>query len=802
MIKARSTCILFLTFLFSAMAAAQCSLPTVSKTVHICAPTSGATVSSPVTFSASAFDSAARVTAMAIYLDNVKVYTVNSNQLNTSLAIATGTHTAVIKAWDASGASFSSSVKFTVGSTAPPPPPPSGASCTLSTVDPSVTVCTPANNATVTSPVHVNAGSTDSSFKVTAMQIYLDGTLVYKNSLNYIDTDLTIASGVHKITVKGWDATGRSFSQAVFISVSSTETAPTVTMTASPASITSGQSSILNVSAQNAASVVVTNNVDSTSTTLSGVGGTVTVSPTVTTTYTATATNSAGAKATATSTVTVSTSTGTGDIKSINHIIFYSHENRSFDSYFGMLNPYRQANGFTTSTDGRVYSVDGVDDKLQAIFNLDDEGGSHYLFNTTSSCQDDMTSAWLESFGQVNRWDFGATRKILMDGFVHVAENFAKSGSGSGTFSDTTGDRAMAYFRHADPAGNPQLNYYYYMASQFALSDRWFAPVASKTIPNRLATLTGGTTQGYTHDPIKDDKTGQLVAKTIFQLLDEHGISWKIYYEQTNADGTPTTEFSYFTYANNFIHKNADGSIFIDSTHVAPISQYFTDVQNGTLPAFAYINKKDNADEHPGSGTSVFTGQQDTAKIVNALMYSPSWKDSVFFFTFDEPGGPYDHVPPVPGHTNDYTSSSLQADEGDVSPIAVNPDSYLPCVPTTAGVYSNHCDLRPADPGAKSTDAAAQSGFAAQIGARVPNFIISPFAKPHYVGHKAMDHTAVIRFLEARYGLSPLTARDAAQPDLLDFFDFQNPPWATPPPQAQLPVPPSQGTSCHPATLH
>ena len=45
--------------------------------------------------------------------------------------------------------------------------------------------------------------------------------------------------------------------------------------------------------------------------------------------------------------------------------------------------------------------------------------------------------------------------------------------------------------------------------------------MASKTTPNRIATLTGGTTQGYTHDPIKDDKTGQLVAKTIFQLLDE-----------------------------------------------------------------------------------------------------------------------------------------------------------------------------------------------------------------------------------------------------------------------------------------
>jgi phospholipase C len=407
-----------------------------------------------------------------------------------------------------------------------------------------------------------------------------------------------------------------------------------------------------------------------------------------------------------------------------------------------------------------------------------------------------MTSAWLESFGDVSRYNFSTTRKISMDGYVHIAENFAKSGSGSGTYTDTNGDRAMAYYNDVD------LNYYYYMASQFALSDRWFAPMASKTIPNRIATLSGGTTQGYTHDPSNDDNAGQLSAMTIFQLLDQHGISWKIYYEQTNSDGTPTTEFSHFTYANNFIHHDSTGKLVIDSQHIAPISQYYTDVQNGTLPAFSYIQKADGTDEHPGSGTSIFAGQQDVAKIINALMYSPSWKDSVFFMSFDEPGGPYDHVPPVPGHTNDFTDASLKSVEGDVSAIAVNPDQYLPCVPTTAGVYNNHCDLRPSDPGAKSTDAAAIYGFAAQIGARVPNMIISPFSKPHYVGHKAMDHTAVLRFLEQRYNLPAMTKRDAAQPDLLDFFDFTNPPWMTPPPQSSVPAPPSVGSTCHPSTMH
>jgi phospholipase C len=190
------------------------------------------------------------------------------------------------------------------------------------------------------------------------------------------------------------------------------------------------------------------------------------------------------------------------------------------------------------------------------------------------------------------------------------------------------------------------------------------------------------------------------------------------------------------------------------------------------------------------------------ANIINALMVSPSWRDSVFFLSFDEGGGPYDHVPPVPGHTNQNTSASLANLEGDVTPIAVNPDSFLPCAPQTAGVYNNHCDLRPGSPGTNPNDAAAQFGFAAQIGFRVPNMIVSPFARKHYVGHTAMDHTAVIHFLEERFNLPALTRRDAAQPNLLDFFDFTNKPWATPPAPGQIPTPPPVGNTCHAASFN
>jgi phospholipase C len=185
-------------------------------------------------------------------------------------------------------------------------------------------------------------------------------------------------------------------------------------------------------------------------------------------------------------------------------------------------------------------------------------------------------------------------------------------------------------------------------------------------------------------------------------------------------------------------------------------------------------------------------------------MSSPEWNDSVFFFSYDEGGGPYDHVPPVPSHSNDKTNATLLgATPPDISTIAVNPDTYFPCVPPD-GTPTVHCDLVSTDPGAHAGDAAAVSGFAAQLGFRLPNMIVSPFTRRHYVSHQPMDHTAVIKFVENRFipGSAHLTNRDAAQPDLLDFFDFDTIPWATPPtPPAPVTEESLGYNSCTPASV-
>ncbi|HVJ04727.1 MAG TPA: alkaline phosphatase family protein [Candidatus Saccharimonadales bacterium] len=738
-----------------------------------------------------------------LFNGNITVGTITTSGLYTAPA-TNGTHSIV--ATSVADPSKSDTAIVTVTSSGGG----GGGPCSPTSGPPSVTICSPASGATVTSPVQISAVG-NSSTPITKMLVYIDNVQQFQTTTSSsVNTSLALAAGTHNLTVQFY--TGAWIKQSEKFIVSGGPASPTVSISASPASISSGASSTLTVTAMNATSVVVTNNIDATTYNLSQTGGTQSVTPTQTATYTATATG-AGGTSTASTTVTVSS----GNAQAIQHVIFMLQENRTFDTYFGMLNPYRMNNGWNVGDDGKQYNVDGIDDKLSTITNVNDEGTVFPLFKTTSTCLDDMTSSWLESYGDVNRYDFSTTRKIQMDGYVHVAENFAKFGAGSGSFTDLAGQRAMAYYDEGF------LNYYYYMASQFALSDRWFSPVSSKSTPNRIATFTGGTTQGLVFDPFTNDRLPTLAVKTIFQELDSASpaVSWKIYYSLASNSLFPETTFSDFGYSGKYLYSNASqapcvaptvgskqavgdasNAFCIDPNHIASLSQFFTDAANGTLPSFAFIEAGfGRNDEHPGSGQSILQGQAEAAKVVNSFMNSPSWKNSVFFLSYDEGGGSYDHVPPVPGHTNDFTAASLGITT-DISSIAVNPDSYGPCLPPVAGTPTQHCDLVPVDPGAKPTDTAAVNGFKAQLGFRLPNMIVSPFTRKHYVSHTPMDHTAVIRFVENRFigpGAS-LTPRDAAQPDLMEFFDFTAIPWSVPP-TPPAPVTDATGSTCTPASM-
>lgn len=770
-----------------------CAIPACAD-VTASAPLSGEVAASPVQYTARATTTTCSqgVASMGIYINNQLIYVVNGTQLNTQIAMNTGPEHTVVEEWDYCGGATYTTRDITVEASGTP------------------AVSSPASGATVTSPVQYTATAVADSCPqgIASMGIYVNNQLIYVVNGTQMNAQVAMNTGPEHTVVEEWDYCGGAAYTTVGITVEASA-APAVSITADSPTITAGSSSTLTVIAKNATTASVSGT-DGSTYTLQPTGGTVTVSPSATTTYTAEVSGTGGQNS-ETATVAVIPASS---LNAIQHVVFLLQENHSFDDYFGMLNPYRKANGWNIGDDGKEYDVDGIDDKLSTISNQDDEGAAYGLYKLKTTCVDDLTSDWLASYGEVNRWNFLATRSIVMDGFVHNAEGYAKScampgagGSCSGSFTDTTGERAMGYYDQGF------LNYYYYMASQFAVSDRWFSPVSSKSIENRIATFTGGTTQGLVKDPGNEDHLPQLGIANIFQELDQANVPWKIYYSATQglcltggecSGGSnanyPATHFSNLSYSYQYLYENPSGatctpptqpssvvgdtsnSFCIDPNRIAPLSQYFTDLTNGTLPSFAFIEAGyGNNDEHPGSGQSILMGQAQVANVVNSFMASSAWKNSVFFLSYDEGGGPYDHVPPVPGHSNDNTDASLGAIP-DISQIAVNADSYKPCVPP-GGTPTLHCDLTTSDPGANSGDAAAQQGFAAQLGFRVPNMVISPFTRRHYVAHTPMDHTAVIKFVENRFigGAARLTPRDAAQPDLLDFFDFTNVPWATPP---------------------
>ena len=88
--------------------------------------------------------------------------------------------------------------------------------CVPSTVNPSVTICTPSAGQTVSSPVHIVAQTTDSK-TVNLMQIFVDGVKKYQVYASSLDTSVAIASGTHRLVVRASD--GTIFKQVIYITV-------------------------------------------------------------------------------------------------------------------------------------------------------------------------------------------------------------------------------------------------------------------------------------------------------------------------------------------------------------------------------------------------------------------------------------------------------------------------------------------------------------------------------------------------------------------------------------------------------
>jgi phospholipase C len=157
-----------------------------------------------------------------------------------------------------------------------------------------------------------------------------------------------------------------------------------------------------------------------------------------------------------------------------------------------------------------------------------------------------------------------------------------------------------------------------------------------------------------------------------------------------------------------------------------PYATFFRQCKSGKLPAFSYIDPNYTfQDSGPASGNQgnddhphadIRAGEYFMSQIYNAVTRSPAWPRTLLVFTFDEWGGFFDHVSP----------------------------------PATQDVKPEY----------------AQRGF------RIPCVLVSPFAHRGRVAHGTYDHTSILKLLEWRFGLEPLSTRDAQAANLAGALDF------------------------------
>ena len=171
--------------------------------VRVCSPTGGATVGSPVRFTAAA-KSSLPITAMRIYIDNVSAYLTKASSLDASLAIAAGTHHVVVQAWNSGGTVYKTPLTITVAT--------SVAGCVPGSNG--VTVCSPSGGAVIASPVQFIAAARSSLGAITAMRIYVDNVSKYSVNAGSVDTSVALAAGAHNLVVQAWDSSGAVYKNA------------------------------------------------------------------------------------------------------------------------------------------------------------------------------------------------------------------------------------------------------------------------------------------------------------------------------------------------------------------------------------------------------------------------------------------------------------------------------------------------------------------------------------------------------------------------------------------------------------
>ncbi len=260
------------------------------------------------------------------------------------------------------------------------------------------------------------------------------------------------------------------------------------------------------------------------------------------------------------------------------------------------------------------------------------------------------------------------------------------------------------------------------LAKNYTTCSNYFCSVPGPTWPNRLyqhsatADVPGyfifpGSLDPGDTDPFPPlDERPSEIEVAIWDRLREAGLTGGYYYHDE-----PMTSF----------YRSGR---YDDIAH--PYEQFLTDAAAGELPNVAFVDPDygllaeltgTSNDMHPHGSLEV--GEALVAQVYEAVASSPQWDRTVFVINFDEHGGFFDHV----------------------APPAVEDDS--------------------------GSDPDGVTDFSS-LGPRVPAIVVSPFAAARVADDGPYEHCSVLKMIEWRWDLEPMTLRDANAANLADVLDF------------------------------
>jgi phospholipase C len=357
----------------------------------------------------------------------------------------------------------------------------------------------------------------------------------------------------------------------------------------------------------------------------------------------------------------------------IEHIVMLMQENHSFDNYFGT---YPGADGIPPGVCMPFDPVSVTGDCVRPY---------HIGENDVELEDPDHSSS-------THRIQFNDGK---MDGFVYALE-----------LRNQDGRLSMGHYDGRD------LPFHWNVADEYVLFDRFFSSAAGSSFINHMYWVAA---TGARERPAPGELNGIV---TIFDRLEAAGIDWKFYVQNYEPGLTyrTLTDYPSDRAAQVVWVPLLNIDRFLDdpklAKHIVDLDEYYTDLEQGTLPAVAYIAPSGPSEHPPGS---LIAGQRFIRSLVQALMRSSSWDTSAFIWSYDDWGGWYDHVPPP----------------------AVDQDGY---------------------------------GF------RVPALLVGGYARRGYVDSTTLDYTSVLRFIEDNWGLEPLATRDENANSIIRAFDFNSPP--------------------------